>query len=890
MIGTLMRETYTIPQSFEKSAFSHPEKIALQAKVGDVYKSYTYGKVLGRAKNLATFLISEGVKKGDRIAIYAKTCPEWGIAYLGLIMAGAAAVPVDAQLEAGDVRNILAHSTSDIIFVSEDTLPKALKAADGMSIRIINLDGAEFLNIVKTSHEERPLPEICETDIASIVYTSGTTGIPKGVMLSHKNLCFDAFSIIEAGLYRENDNILGVLPLNHTYPFMGTLLAPLFAGATVTYLTVLKGPEIIKTMRDCGITVFIAVPQLFEMLLRGIYSKMPSLFLKGLIYLCGWIREKTGFNLGKILFRRVHKNLGPNLRFFGSGGAKLDPDVAKGLFALGFTILEGYGLTETSPVAAFNPEKRPKIGSVGLPIPGVEIAILNTDKNGIGEVAIKGPIVMQGYYRSPEETEKTLKDGWLLTGDQGYKDKDGYLYITGRLKEVIVLSSGKNIYPEEIEKHYLAAPLIKEICVIGVKNKSGVTESLQAVIVPNLDYLKEQKTANLNEAIRWEINSLSSKLPSYKRIMGYRIVTEPLPRTALGKIRRFMVNGFLKEEKRPEKREISDEDRILMQDPSCQKMIVYLKGITKKEVVNLDDNLELDLGMDSLQRVELVVAMEEMLSTKLPEGFGAEIISVRDLIKKLMELSGKPVERVKVNRWPKLFEAEPDEADKNKVGLKHGIIAKIILTSGLVFLKAITKLIFRLEVRGLENLPRPPYIITPNHTSLVDGFIVAAAVPLNTFRSLYFVAIQEYFDNLLTKAFARLAHVIPIDPESYLYRAMQLSGYILKNSKAICIFPEGGRSIDGKLMTFKKGIGILSKEMDAPLIPTIIDGAFAALPMGAWLPRPTKIMIVFGKPVYPKDIDLLKKPDGMNEYEWIGLQLRKEMFKQFADVQRNNRV
>lgn len=881
-----MPETYTIPQAFEKSVLSHPEKVALQVDVDGGYTGCTYGELLARGKNVAEFLISQGVKKGDRIAIYSRTCPEWGMAYLGLIMAGAVAVPIDVLLEAEEVRNILTHSQGRVILISEENGDKTLKAAEGLPLRIINLNSKEFSDICSHNHssEKFNLPEVDETDIASIVYTSGTTGVPKGVMLSHKNFCFDALSIIEAGLISRDDNVLGVLPLHHTYPFMTTLLTPLIAGATVTYLTVLKGPDIVKTMRECHITIFIGVPQLFEMLLRGIHSKMENPVLKGLAYLCGVLRRITGINLGKIIFSKVHKNLGHGLRFFASGGAKLDPDVGRGLFSLGFTIIEGYGLTETSPVAALNPENKPKIGSVGLPIPKVEIRILNPDKDRVGEIAIKGPIVMQGYYLNAEETDKVIKDGWLLTGDCGYKDEDGYLYITGRFKEVIVLSSGKNIYPEEIEKLYLVTPFVKEICVIGVENKTGVTEHLQAVIVPNFDYLKEQKIANMNEAIKGEINALSAKLPSYKRIMGYRIVAEPLPRTALGKIRRFMVKDFLKGEKKLEKKEISAEDRVIMQDPSVRKMIAYLKGVTKKEIINLDDNLELDLGIDSLQRVELAVAVEEIFGAKLPEGFGAEVISVRDLIKKLMELKGTPVERAKVNRWPKVFEAEPDEEDKDRVGLNHGIVAKIFLTSGLVILKAISKVVFRLEVRGLENLPQPPYVITPNHTSLVDGFIVASAVPFNTFYNLYFVAIQEYFDNIATKAFARLAHVIPINPEAYLYRAMQLSGFVLRNSKALCLFPEGGRSVDGKLMAFKKGVGILSKELNAPLIPTIIEGAFTALPMGAWLPRLAKITVSFGRPVYPKDIDFSEKPDGIDEYEWIGLQLREEMLKQFAEV------
>ncbi|MBI5025357.1 MAG: AMP-binding protein [Nitrospirae bacterium] len=723
------------------------------------------------------------------------------------------------------------------------------------------------------------LPQIHETDVASIVYTSGTTGIPKGVALTHKNFCFDAFSIIEAGLMSRDDNVLGILPLHHTYPFMTTFLTPLFAGATVTYLTTLKGPEIVKTMRECGITIFEGVPQIFDMLLRGIYSKMGKILLKGLFYISGWVREKTGLNLGKILFSKIHKSFGQKFRFFASGGAKLDPDVARGFFSLGFTILEGYGLTETSPVATFNPEKKPKLGSVGLPIPGVEITILNPDKEGIGEIAIKGPIVMKGYYLNPEATEKAIRDGWFMTGDLGYKDTEGYLYITGRLKEVIVLSSGKNLYPEEIEKHYLNTPFVKEICVIGLETRPGVTDSLQAIVVPNFDYLKEQKIANFNEALKWEINSLSLKLPPYKRIKGYRVLTEPLPKTPLGKVRRFMIKELLEEGRKPEVRAISPEDIIFMEEPSSKKILEYLKDISKKEFISLDDNLELDLGLDSLQRVEMVVALEQMLAAKLPEGFGAEVLSVRDVIRKLIEFKSRPEERGEVRGWSEILEAQPDEKDKAKIGLAHGAITRLFVASLLLLLKGILKLIFRLEVKGLENLPPPPYMITPNHTSNMDGFVVAASVPLKTFTDLYFVGFQKYFRNPITSAFARLAHVIPIDPETYLYRAMQLSAFVLKNSKALCLFPEGGRSFDGELMAFKKGVGILSKELSVPLIPTVIKGTFTALPRGARWPKLTRIKITFGKPISLKDMDFLKKPEGIDEYEWIASRLRDEIVK-----------
>ena len=749
-------------------------------------------------------------------------------------------------------------------------------------IASINIDSEDFSKIMKYPHLDS-LPFIDPDDMASLIYTSGTTGRPKGVMLTHRNFLSNAQSIQKARIIDESDCILSILPLHHSYPFMVNFLVPLLTGARAIYLQSLKGPDILKTMVEKNVTALVGVPQLFSMLRRGILDSMRRIPLPFrwiflfLIGFSGFLRDKLRINLGKIIFSSVHKRFGKKFRFFVSGGAKLDPKISQDLEALGFTMLEGYGLTETSPVISFNPLNRIKRGSVGLPLPQVEVKIMNPDKEGVGEIAVRGPNVMKGYYRNPEETDKVIKDGWFFTGDLGYIDNEGYLYITGRTKEVIVLSSGKNIYPEEIEKHYLQSPLIKEICVFGIEKKPGIADSLQAIVVPNIDYMREKKIANFNEAVRWQINALSAKLPPYKRIMGYEVYKAALPKTTLGKLKRYAIKDILSGRAEKEEVEISEEEIEVLKSPTGKRVIASLERITEKRPVRLDHNLELDLGIDSLARVELIVALSSVLTIELPDTFMTDVYTVRDLVRKIEEFRegrGKGVVAEVPKEWKEFFKTEPSVEDQKAVGLVLGYFTRLFIIFALNLLKIIGKIFFKLEVNGVENIPALPYIVTPNHASNIDGFVIGTVVPVKSYMNLYFLGFQKYFSNLLTSRFAKLAHVIPIDPEIYLKRALLISGYVLKKEKALCLFPEGGRTFDGRLLPFKKGVGILSKELGVPLVPTLIEGTFEVLPRNARWPKFKEIKVTFGKPIHPGEINFSEKPSDMDDYEWIVLKLR----------------
>jgi long-chain acyl-CoA synthetase len=963
-----------IPQSFEEVAKKNPKSIVLEQDD----RTYSYEEILSSAKSIASYLSNRGVNKADRVSILLEGRPEWGIVYLGISFLGAVSVPIDIQLGAEEVSNLLGDSESKAIFISEKTLksyedavkilfsnpppPPFSKAGNGrgfskgggseeftkggnsrkfgkhahseefskggtegdfgrkenengsnegsssphprlskggqeggsyqgmeekqvmsaqFSIEAINIDSTEFVGIMKHPHLNS-FPSVGPDDIASLIYTSGTTGRPKGVVLTHGNFLSNVKSIQGAKIIDERDCLLSILPLHHSYPFMINFLFALLSGARVVYLQSLKGPDILKTISEKDVTALVGVPQLFAMFRRGIIDgigKTPPPFkwiVLSLMELSGIMRSKLGINPGKIIFSKIHKRFGRRFRFFVSGGAKLDPKVSQDLEALGFTILEGYGLTETSPVVSFNPPGRIKRGSVGLPLPEVEIKILRPNEEGTGEIAVRGPNVMKGYYRKQEETDKVVKDGWFLTGDIGHIDKDGYLYITGRSKEVIVLSSGKNIYPEEIEKHYLQSQLIKEICVFGEGRTPGIADTLKAVIVPNIEYMKEENIANFNEAVKWQINSLSMKLPSYKRIMGYEVYQHALPKTTLGKLKRYVIKDIISGKVAEKEVELSDEEREILDNPAGRRVIASLERIVEKRPIRLDHNLELDLGIDSMARVELLVSLSRALSIELPDTFMTDIHNVKDMIHRVEEYqtgAGKEVGGVP-KEWKEFFKTEPSAEDQRAVGLIQDPITTFFTIFALSLLKIIGKFLFRLEVKGIENIPTLPYIVAPNHASNIDGFMVGTVVPAKTYMSLYFLGFQKYFSNWFTSRFARLAHVIPIDPDMHLKRALLISGYVLREGKAICLFPEGGRTFDGKLLPFKKGVGILSKELHVPLVPTLIEGTFEVLPRDAIRPKLRKIKVTFGKPIYPKEIDFSGKPSGMDDYEWIVAKLR----------------
>jgi len=419
-----------------------------------------------------------------------------------------------------------------------------------------------------------------------------------------------------------------------------------------------------------------------------------------------------------------------------------------------------------------------------------------------------------------------------------------------------------------VEKQYQKIPLIREICVLGIE-EDGMIDSLQALIVPDFEYAKREQIGNIHEVLKWEINKISLTLPQYMRIKGYTLYPEPLPRTPLGKLKRFMVKDLMTVESRA-LRGSRQADKGLAGDEIGRKVVGCIRPLLREKTeIQSQDNLELDLGLDSLAKLELVVALEGTFSIKLPEAIVFEIQTVGELVEKIKQYETKGTGKIgKAPAWKEILQSEPVYDDRKKVGLHHTHLEKIIMFIGLQFVRTVIKVLFRVKSEGIENIPEQgPYIIAPNHASYLDGFCVVSGIPARYFQSLYSLGIQQYFTGGIKESFARLAHIIPIDPETYLNRALQISSYVLRNGKALLIFPEGGRSFDGELMEFKKGIGILAYELNVPVVPVYIKGSYEALPRTAWWPTFSEIKIFFGKPLYPDDIDLSGEPPGKDAYQ-----------------------
>ena len=840
-------------------ASRYPDSIAVQMKAGTEYRKRTYRDLIAGIASVARSLSELGIGRKDRVAILSENRPEWMIAYLAVVASGAVIVPLDAQLSQEEVSLLLASSEAKAVCVSGACMPKL---PPGASILVISFDpgaGMSF-NEMLTAHPDAVFPPPpAANDLAALLYTSGTTGDPKGVMLSHGNIASNLDSVIKLNLVDQTDNLLCILPLHHTYPSLACILLTLGIGATVTILNSLKGPDILACIQETGVSVVVGVPQLFVGFRRAIVDEIHKksapvrMIAKFFLGLNGLLRRTAGINIGKTLFGKIHARFGPKFRLFASGGARLEPDVFSDMSNLGFTIIEGYGLTETSPVCTFNPLTKQKPGSIGIPIPDVEVRVAEPDKLGQGEIAVRGPNVMLGYYKKPQETAEVIQDGWFRTGDIGYRDRDGYLFITGRSKEIIVLATGKKIFPDELEKFYKRIPSIKDICLI--QGERG----LEAAVVPDFDYLKKMNLSNSRETIAFDIEALAEDIPPYKRITGLKIFKEPLPVTRLGKLRRSLIADlYRKGGERPDKA-VEEIDSDMLTGTDAKRLLACLQPFSAKKNIVPDDNLELDLGLDSLARLEFVVSLEKSFGISLPDSFGSEIFTVKDAVLKIQEqLSAVQVPggaQVRLS-WAEILAQEPSDGVKRTLRLEPGPICNIGRYAYKLLLTIMFKLYGRISVSGLENLPaKGPYIIAANHLSFVDAPSIMAAMPWHVGSQTFFLGTTEFFGSPVMSKIAKVIQVIPVDMDTRLYGALQLSAYVLRQRKVLCIFPEGARSRDGNIKEFKKGVGIIAKELRVPLVPVAVNGTYQMMASGKLFPRPAKVTVSIGKPVHPGEKD-----------------------------------
>ena len=908
----------TFYQRFQESARKFPDNIALEIQRQQTIERVTFAELTRMSESVANWL-STRVPRDARVAILAANHPRWVAAYLGIIAAGRTAVPLDTAFHADQVRTLLIDSGASLLFCDVKHLPVAMEAIVGLNLPLVMTSAAAEqaatnINAAAPTHRTerdewgtqglteqtatlritesfaadldsifaagpagfQPLVP-AESDLAALLYTSGTTADPKGVMLSHANLVGEANSVLATMKIGPEDALLGILPMFHVLAQMANLFLPLFNGARVVYLETLNTTELLRALQERNITAFCVVPQFFYLIHERIFKELNqrgkfTLRLVRTLMAFNRALRRIGLNAGKLFFGKIHATFGTHMRYLVTGGSRFDPAVARDFYAFGIDVLNAYGLTETSGGAFVNPPGRPIVfGSVGPPFPGVEARIVDPQPAEestppVGEIAIRGALVMKGYWNRPEATAEALRDGWLYTGDLGYFDSGGNLFITGRRKEVIVLANGKNVYPEEIEAHYLQAPYVKEICVMGLEARPGdpTSERLHAVVVPNFDLLRERKILNSKEVIRGDIEALSHKIASTKRLGSYDIWQEDLPRTTTRKLKRFQIEKRVRELQQKQgggdssvgaEKPLTADEQSWLQREDVRRALAIMRESSRNllDAIHPAHNLELDLGLDSMQRVELLTALEQQLGGNVPETQLGEIYSVRDLIDAVLASAsrGEGHAGAAAPPWSTIL-SEPVTDPEVLALARHNIFAEVFffLLGKLIYLFALDR--FRLKTRGLENLPeKGPYLICSNHQSYMDPVVLAGALPWRLLRDSFALGTSDIFGKGFMRRLARWLRTAVLDPDTNLVPAMRAGAFGLSQGHILVLYPEGERTNDGKPRVFRKGAAILSIHTQAPIVPVAIEGFYAAWPRHQKLPKFNDLQMVFGKPIQP---------------------------------------
>ncbi|MGA7696283.1 MAG: AMP-binding protein [Candidatus Sulfotelmatobacter sp.] len=880
----------TFYDRFVECAERWPNNVALEIQRDDRIESCTYAELHRMAESVGRWLTENGFARGSRLAIVADNHPRWVAAYLGTIAAGCTVVPLDTALHADQLTKLLKDSGASALFCDARHAPASREAVASLNIGLVLMDPDRMAQ--HSIHERwlgnlpaifdagpgkfQPAPSTAD-DLASLLYTSGTTADPKGVMLTHANFLGEVEAVFNWVDIGPTDALLGVLPMFHVLAQMANLLLPLVKGSRVVYLETLNTTELLRALQERNITAFAVVPQFFYLIHERIFQEvakrgtLTQKLFKSLMSLNRTLR-KVGINAGPILFGKIHDTLGKKMRYLVTGGSRFDPEIARDFQALGIDVLQAYGLTETTAAVFANSPDNNVIGSVGKALKGVEAKVVDPQPQedgspATGEIALRGAVVMQGYWNRPDATAVVLRDGWFSTGDLGYFDSDGNLFLTGRKKELIVLSNGKNIYPEEVEAHYLKSPYIKELAVIGLEGKPGDGgDRLHAVVVPNFDVLRQKKIVNAKEVIRFDIESLSQQIASTKRIGSYEIWQEDLPRTTTRKIKRFEVEKRVKanrarkltdDSELPDERPLTKDESAWLDQPEVQRALKIVREAARTAPPTLrpTHNLELDLGLDSMQRVELLSQLEEQLGGNVEESRLAGIYSVRDLVDAVLHSAASgaaaPGTRTTFAGWKAILAEEPDAADVVSLVRPQRLSAAFwYLFSRLIQVVALDR--FNLRVSGIEKLPKSgAYIISSNHQSYLDPLILAGVLPPEVFDKVFAVGTSEIFGKGFMLRLAQSLRVVVVDPDANLIPAMRAGAFGLRQGRPLILYPEGERSIDGTPRIFKKGAAILSIHMQVPIVPLAIEGFYKAWPRNKSFQGFTPLKIAFGDPIVP---------------------------------------
>jgi long-chain acyl-CoA synthetase len=806
-------------------------------------EALSYAALGERALRLASGLVARGVKPGDMVVLFGPNSATWITVRLALAVCGAVAVALDDLSTDAELAVLLPDSGARLAFVARAHLSRIAALPDASTRTVYALDdGGDAPSWTQLIDDKiGALPDVLPDAACMLVFTSGTTGTPKSFLLTHANLVANIVALTGEGVVSAEDRALLPLPLHHVYPLTVGCLTALASGTAIVLPPGVTGPQIVSALQRGRVTVIVGVPRLYAALVAGLEARVAARgpaarrIFGALLATSMAARKRFGIRLGRKLFASLHRQLAPELWLMASGGAKFEADLIWKLEALGWEVLSGYGLAETASILTANRRGRARIGTEGPPLPGAELRLANPGEDGTGEIETRGPATFAGYRNNAEANAAAFTaDGWFRTGDLGAIDADGFVTITGRVKEMIVLGGGKNVFPEEVEKVYADSPLIREIAVL---ERAG---ALVALVVPNLEAIAATGNRRVEDVVRVVLAERSRLLASFQRVAGYAVTRDPLPRTRLGKYQRFLLPDLYTRAKAgaaPTRRaEPSAADRALLADSPAREIWAWLAARYPDRELALDLSPQLDLGIDSLEWVTMTLEIAERFGISLTEEDAAEAQTLRDL---LVRASGRKV--AAPTAPASLTKEQRRWLDAPEGGLR---------TAGTVLNAvnlALVRGLFRLRASGLEHVPeRGPFVIACNHLSDLDPLVVAAALGRARLQHVWWGGdVGRLFEGKAGRTLARIAHIFPVD-ERAPASAIAMGEEVLRRGNALVWFPESWRSPDGALQEFRPGIGHLLSRVRVPVIPAYIHGTFEAMPRGRTVPRPTPVTIAFG--------------------------------------------
>ncbi|HET9621210.1 MAG TPA: AMP-binding protein, partial [Kofleriaceae bacterium] len=949
--GAKPKSVYTykeLVELFEATVKLHRNRTALRLvrKTDDAEPiAYTYGQIGDMAWQGASVLRQLGIVAGDRVVLMSENRPEWGISYFAILLAGATVVPLDRELTLPEVLNLAKVSSAKAMVLSRKVVERLAGEAN-IAVPLDDREGAfpppldrqsrsihpsarqvarddrggdaevvwspahpAFAGWLEAHEAEHHVaarvmafdelltepdvavgavrPDVKGDSLASLIFTSGTTGTPKGVMLSHKNLTSMVSKLSSLFALYKHDKLLSVLPLHHTLEFSAGFLMPLMHGASIDYLEELEADTLARALEDQGVTGMVGVPALFQLLERKIYKNVSDAgpliekAFDSIVDLNRSLRDKLPWDIGagKLLFFPVHKKLGGRMRLLITGGSALPPDTLKAFRGLGFNLYEGYGMTESSPVLTVTrPGDKVVAGSVGRALPGIDVRIDNPDASGVGEVVAKGPNVMSGYFENPDATAQTLQNGWLHTGDLGRIDGDGNLFIVGRKKEMILGPSGENVYPDELEELFRDSKYIKELSIVGLPTEGGL-ETVATLVVPDYDHDGVAREA-VRDAVREHIKKIGKGLPLYKRPKIVHLWDHDLPKTASRKVRR---RDVIKELERLERAAKGGAELKKLDAATTQTAGSWLHDLLadvsqkKRGSITAETRLE-ELGFDSLMFTELAVALEAA-GVNLPDP--QELLALETVadVEKLVSRVGAKTksEKPRRDRLAREKAAEDKKAAAASASGDDIDVPRPLVTLGRQALRrgmrALYERVLDTQVYGGANVPPfGGYIVCANHASHLDTGLIKYALGEQG-EALVALAAKDYFfeDPVRRMYFENFTNLVPMERHGSLRESLRLAGEVIRDGYILLIFPEGTRSESGVMTDFKPSLGYLAMTNKCGILPMYLSGTHEAMPKGRYLPRRGERVGAYVGPFIPyrEVVELAGKQSRSDQYRAI---------------------